>query len=213
MCLEMQVSFPIFQHEAVLKDGCSGHHFLSVGDMLYIGNVQRNTIKRYRIPTGWSTALSAKQEGVWGIMSVFRHYRMSKPQRQCAAKDSSVITTFFFLWLPPQNEIKEKLQVQEEAFNARIEKLKKAWGLGTSKVMPNFRETDKTGQNNRFSGVLSCLHEAVKGKPTFLHADWLAMRSPAPPVPHPPLSLQCQTQLHCLVWKSLKHHIWKYNYC
>lgn len=64
MCLEMQVSFPIFQHEAVLKDGCSGHHFLSVGDMLYIGNVQRNTIKRYRIPTGWSTALSAKQEGV-----------------------------------------------------------------------------------------------------------------------------------------------------
>lgn len=32
-----------------------------------------------------------------GIMSVFRHYSMSKPQRQCAAKDSSVITTIYVI--------------------------------------------------------------------------------------------------------------------
>lgn len=145
----------------------SKYHFLFIVDMLYIGNVQRNMIKCYHITTGWNTAVSAKQEGVWGIMSVFRHYSMSKPQRQCAAKDSSIITTF--LWLSSQNKINEKLQIQEEAFNARIEKLKKAWGLGTRREMLNFTETNKTSWNNRFSRALDRLHFIVKRKtsPTF----------------------------------------------
>lgn len=131
--------------------------------MLYIGNVQRNMIKCYHITTGWNTAVSAKQEGVWGIMSVFRHYSMSKPQRQCAAKDSSIITTF--LWLSSQTEINEKLQIQEEAFNARIEKLKKAWGPSTERVMLNFTETYKTSQNNRLSRASYLLHLVGREKP------------------------------------------------
>lgn len=132
--------------------------------MLYIGNVQRNMIKCYHITTGWNTAMSAKQEGVWGIMSVFRHYSMSKPQRQCAAKDSSIITTF--LWLSSQTEINEKLQIQEEAFNARIEKLKKAWGLRTRRVILKLNETNKTGQNHRLSRAPDRLHLVETGKPS-----------------------------------------------
>lgn len=147
----------------------SKYHFLFIADMLYIGNVQRNMIKCYHITTGWNTAMSAKQEGVWGIMPVFRHYSMSKPQRQCAAKDSSIITTF--LWLSSQAEINEKLQIQEEAFNARIEKLKKAWGLGTKRVMLNFTETNKTSQNNRLSraSYLLYLVGRAKASPTFYY--------------------------------------------
>lgn len=132
--------------------------------MLYIGNVQRNMIKCYHITTGWNTAMSAKQEGVWGIMSVFRHYSMSKPQRQCAAKDSSIITTF--LWLSSQTEINEKLQIQEEAFNARIEKLKKAWGLRTRRVILKLNETNKTGRNHRLSRAPDRLHLVETGKPS-----------------------------------------------
>lgn len=135
--------------------------------MLYIGNVQRNMIKCYHITTGWNTAMSAKQEGVWGIMSVFRHYSMSKPQRQCAAKDSSIITTF--LWLSSQTEINEKLQIQEEAFNARIEKLKKAWGLRTRRVILKLNETNKTGWNHRLSSTRSpSFSWDRKTKPHFL---------------------------------------------
>lgn len=130
-------------------------------------------IKCYHITTGWNTAMSAKQEGVWGIMSVFRHYSMSKPQRQCAAKDSSILTTF--LWLSSQTKINEKLQIQEEAFNARTEKLKKAWGLQTRRVMLNFTETNKTSQNNRLSRAPDRLHLAGRGKasPNFYYPNEL----------------------------------------
>lgn len=146
--------------------------------MLYIGNVQRNMIKCYHITTGWNTALSAKQEGVWGIMSVFRHYSMSKPQRQCAAKDSSIITTF--LWLSSQTKINEKLQIQEEAFNARIEKLKKAWGLSTRRVMLNFTETNTTSRNSRLkSRVSPSFHWERKTKPCVL-LSWVIRKVLAP---------------------------------
>ena len=143
----------------------SKYHFLFIADTLYIGNVQRNMIKCYHITTGWNTAMSAKQEGVWGIMSVFRPYSMSKPQRQCAAKDSSIITTF--LWLSSQTEINEKLQMQEEAFNARIEKLKKAWGLRTRRVILKLHKTKKkNGWNHRLSRAPDLLHLVEWGKPS-----------------------------------------------
>lgn len=142
---------------------------------------------------------------VWGI-SVSRHYSMSKPQRQCVAKDSSVIT---YIWLSPQKEINEKLQIQEETFNARIEKLRKPWGRSTSKAMLNFRETNQTVQNNSVSRALGHFHAAVEGKPTSGYPDWLAAHCPTLPL----LSLQCQMQEHCFVCMILESYIRKYNYC
>lgn len=210
----MRVSYPMFQHEAVWKKWLSKHHFLSVVDMLYIGNVQRNTIKCYRITTGWNTALSAKQEGVWGTMSVFRHYSMSKPQRQRAAKDSSIITTFFFfffLWLSPQKELHEKLQVQEEAFSARIEKLKKAWGLGTSEGMPNFRETNKPGWNNKTLWSAVAPPRSGERKALFPVSRPISHALSCLPCPTPTSEFYVPRATTALVCKSLERSVWKYK--
>lgn len=162
VCLKIQINYPISQHKAMWK--------MAVQIPLPVHSshaIRRECAQKYdkvyHITTGWNTALSAKQEGVWGIMSVFRHYSMSKPQRQCAAKDSSIITTF--LWLSSQTEINEKLQIQEEAFNARIEKLKKAWGPSTRRTMLNFTETNTTSQNNRPYLAAELLHFVGRGKP------------------------------------------------